>query len=52
MIKKTDTSSLKVMGDFEIKKRENDGVQNRTFKTMGCKIAQLTKDRGKSAIKP
>jgi len=28
-----------------------DGVQNRS-KKKGCKIAQLTKDKGKCAIKP
>jgi len=28
------------------------GVQNRSIKNMGCKIAQLIKDRQKSAIKP
>jgi len=27
-------------------------VQNRSKKKRGCKIAQLAKDRGKSAIKP
>jgi len=29
-----------------------DGVHNRSKKKKGCKIAQLAKDRGKSAIKP
>jgi len=29
-----------------------DGVQNHSLKKRGCKIAQLAKDRGKSAIKP
>jgi len=35
------------MGGLEVKKGEKDGVQNRTFKTMGYKITQLAKDRGK-----
>jgi len=40
------------MGGLQIRKGEKDRVQNRSFKNMGCKIAQLAKDRGKSAIKP
>jgi len=40
------------MGGLQIRKGEKDGVQNHSFKNMGCKIAQLTKDKGKSAIKP
>jgi hypothetical protein len=31
---------------------QKDGVQNHTIKKKGCKIAQLAKNRGKSAIKP
>jgi len=33
------------MRGLQIRKGENDGVQNRSFKNMGCKIAQLAKDR-------
>jgi len=34
------------MGGLQIRMGEKDGVQNRSFKNMGCKIAQLAKDRG------
>jgi len=34
------------MRGLHIRKGEIDGVQNRSFKNMGCKVAQLAKDRG------
>jgi len=40
------------MGGLQVRKGENNGMQNRTIKNMECKITQLIKDRGKSAIKP
>jgi hypothetical protein len=44
---KSDMSSLKYMRGLQTKKRGNYMVQNRSIKNMGCKIAQLTKYRGK-----
>jgi len=38
-----------ILSKTQLKK---DGVQNRSKKKRGWKIAQLAKDRGKSAIKP
>lgn len=43
---KLDTSSLKHMRGLQIRKGENDGVQNHSIKNMECKIAQLAKDKG------
>jgi hypothetical protein len=52
MSSKTDTSSLKHPRGLQTRKGENDRGQNRSIKTTGCKIAQLAKYRGESAIKP
>jgi len=48
---KSDTSSLKHMGGLPTRKGEKDWVQNHSIKNMGCKIALMTKHRGKVQFK-